>query len=80
MKVKTSITLPHELLEAIDVRTGRERSRSQFIEAAVKAFLDKSVRDERDARDLEILNGRAAHLNREAVDVLAYVSRGNIDR
>lgn len=72
MKVKTSITLSRELLDAIDARTGRGRSRSEFIEAALQAFLDKSMRDERGARDLEILNRRAARLNREAVDVLAY--------
>ena len=72
MKVKTSITLSRELLKAVDARTGQGRSRSQFIEAALQAFLDKSMRDERGARDLEILNRRATRLNREAVDVLAY--------
>lgn len=72
MKVKTSITLSRELLEAIDARTGRGRSRSEFIETAVQAFLDKSMREERGARDLEILNRHATRLNREAVDVLAY--------
>ena len=76
MKVKTSITLSRELLQAIDARTGRRRSQSEFIEAAVQAFLDKSMRDARSARDLEILNRRAARLNREAVDVIAFqVSR-----
>ncbi len=72
MKVKTSITLSRELLDAVDARTGRGRSRSGFIEAALQALLDKSMRDERGARDLEILNRRATRLNREAVDVLAY--------
>ena len=72
MKVKTSITLSRELLKAIDARTARGQSRSRFIEAALQAFLDKSTRDERGARDLEILNRRATRLNREAVDVLAY--------
>jgi metal-responsive CopG/Arc/MetJ family transcriptional regulator len=72
MKVKTSITLSRELLAAVDARTGRGRGRSEFIEAAVRAFLDKSMRDERGARDLEILERRATRLNREAADVLAY--------
>jgi metal-responsive CopG/Arc/MetJ family transcriptional regulator len=72
MKVKTSVTLSRALLDAIDARTGRARGRSEFIEAAVKAFLDKSIRAERAARDLEILNKRAIRLNREAADVLAY--------
>ena len=72
MKVKTSITLSRELLAAVDARTGRGRGRSEFIEAAVRAFLDKSMRDERGVRDLEILERRAARLNREAADVLTY--------
>src|SRR5213594_4163542 len=72
MKVKTSITLSRELLDAVDARTGRGRGRSEFIETAVKAFLDKSVREERASRDLEILRRRATRLNREAADVLAY--------
>jgi Arc/MetJ-type ribon-helix-helix transcriptional regulator len=72
MKVKTSITLSREILDAIDARTGRGRSRSEFIETAVRAFLDRARRAERDARDLDILNRRAARLNREAADVLSY--------
>lgn len=72
MKVKTSITLSPDLLEAIDARAGRGRTRSEFIEAALRAFLDQTRRRERDARDLDILNRRAEPLNREAADVLTY--------
>ena len=39
MKVKTSIILPHALLREIDRRRdGQKRSRSAFIEEAVRAF------------------------------------------
>ncbi len=72
MKVKTSITLSRDLLNAIDARAGRGRSRSEFIEAAVRTFLDQTSRGERDARDVDILNRRAERLNREAADVLGY--------
>ena len=72
MKVKTSITLSSELLDAVDARTGRGGSRSQFIESALRTFLDQTVRAERNARDIEILNRRADRLNREAADVLTY--------
>jgi len=72
MKVKTSITLSGDLLEAIDLRTGRGRNRSEFIEMALRAFLAEAGRQERDARDIDILNRRAKRLNREAADVLAY--------
>jgi len=71
MKVKTSITLSAELLEAIDRRAG-SKSRSEFIEEAVRAFIAQVVRDEQNARDVQIINRCADHLNREALDVLDY--------
>lgn len=72
MKVKTSITLSEDLLEAIEERLAEYKNRSDFIEAAVREFLAKKVRDERDARDLEILNRNADELNREAGEVAEF--------
>ena len=73
MKVKTSITLSEELLSAVDRRTRQEkRTRSDFIEAAVRAFIEQLIRDEQNARDLELINRNADFLNREASDVLEY--------
>jgi len=73
MKVKTSITISEELLKVVDKRAKQyKKNRSDFIEAAVLAFIGKLVRDEQNARDLEILNRRADYLNQEAAEVLAY--------
>ncbi|MBI3014239.1 MAG: ribbon-helix-helix protein, CopG family [Candidatus Tectomicrobia bacterium] len=73
MKVKTSITLSEELLKAIDKRAKQfKKNRSDFIEAAVWAFVGQLLRDEQNARDLEIINRRADYLNKEAADVLEY--------
>ena len=73
MKVKTSITLSQEVLKAADKRAKQQRrTRSDFIEAAVRAFIRQLIRDERNARDLEIINQNADALNREASDVLEY--------
>ncbi|RPJ52234.1 MAG: ribbon-helix-helix protein, CopG family, partial [Acidobacteria bacterium] len=69
MKVKTSITLSREVLETIDRRSGSSRSRSEFVEEAVRNYVGQLVRREADARDLEILNRRADKLNEEASDV-----------
>ena len=74
MKVKTSITLLEDLLKVIDVCAKQRKNRSDFIEAAVRAFIGQMMREEQNARDLEIINRRADHLNKEAVDVLAYQS------
>jgi metal-responsive CopG/Arc/MetJ family transcriptional regulator len=72
MKVKTSITLSEDLLEAIDQQARPDKTRSEFIEMAVRAFIARRIRDEQNARDLEIINRRADYLNQEAEVVLAY--------
>ncbi len=72
MKVKTSITLSEDLLEAIDKRSGPFKNRSDFIEAAIRAYIAQMAREERNAKDLAILNRQADRLNQEAADVLAY--------
>jgi hypothetical protein len=69
MRVKTSITLPAELLKNID-RT--ESNRSAFFERAASAYLAGLDKAKRDARDLAILNANADRLNAEALDVLDY--------
>jgi len=72
MKIKTSITLPEDLLKAIDEYTGEYKNRSEFIEDAVRAFIIQLIQRQQDARDLEIINQHADFLNREAADVLTY--------
>ncbi|MBM4429733.1 MAG: ribbon-helix-helix protein, CopG family [Chloroflexi bacterium] len=72
MKVKTSITLSEDILRMIDEQAKPNGTRSEFIEMAVRAYVDQVLRDQRDARDLEIINRRAEQLNQEAEDVLAY--------
>lgn len=72
MKIKTSVTLSHTLLSAIDRHVGKDESRSEFIETAVRAYIAALVRKQQNLRDLAIINRRAARLNRQASDVLAY--------
>lgn len=73
MKVKTSITLSEDLLEGVDQRAKQQKkTRSDFIETAVWAFIKQLIRDEQNACDIEIINRRADFLNGEAADVLEY--------
>ena len=71
MKVKTSVTLSENLLQAIDQRAG-PRNRSEFIESALWAFISQMIHNEQNARDIQIINQRADYLNKEAADVLGY--------
>lgn len=72
MKIKTSITLEEELMISIDKEFGGGKNRSQFIEAAVREYIERRVRNKRDLDDLNILNKKADKLNKEASDVLSY--------
>lgn len=72
MKVKTSVTLSEDLLAQLDRLVAGGGSRSAVLEQALREFLKNRKRLKRDARDLEILNGRERELNEEALDVLDY--------
>jgi len=73
MKVKTSITLSEDLLREIDARVeARGRSRSEFIEEAVRAFLAHADRLTLQAREATLLREHAAALNADMADVLEY--------
>jgi len=72
MKIKTSITLSEELVQIIDELQGGQKNRSEFIEKAVRNFIERQTQRKRDLKDLNILNKKADKLNREAKDVLSY--------
>ncbi|MCF8027286.1 MAG: ribbon-helix-helix domain-containing protein [Desulfobacteraceae bacterium] len=75
MKVKTSITLSRDLICQIDALSGRYGNRSAFIEKAVRALIDTETRRARDLKDLKILNEQSSELNKEAEEVLTFLSR-----
>ena len=69
VKVKTSITLPAELL----VRPDRvDKNRSAVLERAALAYLSLLDQQARDRKDIAIIGRHAKRLNREAQDTLEY--------
>ena len=72
MKIKTSITLSEDILKAIDRVLDKSQNRSQFIEHALRYYLEETAKRDRDNKDFEILNKNSEQLNREAEDVLTY--------
>lgn len=72
MKVKTSITLSEDLLKDVDRFARDYKNRSEFIESALRKFVAELMRQEQDARDLQIINEHADALNEEAEDVLSF--------
>ncbi len=71
MKVKASVTLSDDLLQAVD-ELARSSSRSEVIERALREFFAARARAERDARDLEIMNAHADAYNVETADLTTY--------
>jgi metal-responsive CopG/Arc/MetJ family transcriptional regulator len=61
VRVKTSITLPADLLQSIDKINP---NRSDFIEKASRAYLTHIERARRDARDMEIYKPQCKALER----------------
>jgi metal-responsive CopG/Arc/MetJ family transcriptional regulator len=72
MKIKTSITLSEELVQSIDELLGVQKNMSEFIEKAVRDYVERQTQRKRDLHDLDILNKKADKLNKEAEDVLSY--------
>ncbi len=73
---KTTVTLRVDLLQDLTKMSKEYQSRSQFIEMILQAFVAKRKREERDARDMAIINQNADYLNAEALDVLTYAYAG----
>jgi metal-responsive CopG/Arc/MetJ family transcriptional regulator len=69
VRVKTSITLPEDLLDRLD---RVDKNRSALLERAAIAWLAHLERQMRDRKDVEIIERNAERLNREAMDVLGY--------
>ena len=69
MRVKTSVTLPYDLLRQID-RT--QTNRSSFIEKAARKYLEDEARNRRRMNDAAILERLAGEFDEEAADVLEY--------
>lgn len=72
MKVKTCISISEELLENIDKIFDKQKNRSELIEQALWDFIERQKQKKINLKDLDILNKKAAELNREAEDVLSY--------
>ena len=71
MKVKTSVTLTAELLQAISEAV-EQQNRSAFLEEAAWSLLRVRARAVRDRRDRAAIDAHAQALNREAREVLEY--------
>ncbi|MBC7898581.1 MAG: hypothetical protein H7070_00885 [Saprospiraceae bacterium] len=72
MRVRTSVTLPKELLIEVEALTTKKHKRSEIFESALIEYVSKQKPRELNQRDIDIINANAKELNKEALDVLEY--------
>ena len=72
MKVRTSITLPDNLLKEVAEMIDDSGSRSAFFETAIREYIERCRKKMRDRTDLELINISADDLNKKAEEVLSY--------
>ncbi len=72
MKIQTSVMLSENLLSTIGQLSEKDRTLSDFIEAALQFYIAKLRRSDKSDNDIEIINRNADYLNQETRDALQY--------
>ena len=70
--MKNTITIPDELMHAIDQFTGQKENIEELIEHLLRKYIEEEKKKRQDSKDLQILNDNSDYLNNEAEDVLSY--------
>ena len=72
MRVRTSVTLPRELLIQVDALVGKNRKRSAVVESALVEYVAKERPRSINRRDIEIINKNADLINRQVEETLEF--------
>ena len=72
MRVRTSVTLPKELLMKVDALAGKKHKRSAIVETALRDYVAKENRKELNRRDIEIINQNADLINKQVEETLEF--------
>lgn len=72
MRVRTSVTLPEELLVEVDALAGKKNGRSAVFESALVAYVAKEKPKKLNRRDIRIINENADLINRQVNETLEF--------
>ena len=75
MKVRTSVTLPKELLVKVDALAGRKNRRSAIVESALVEYVAKEKPKKLNHRDIQIINENAGLINKQVEETLEFQAR-----
>ncbi len=72
MKIQTSVILSENLLSMVDQLLEKDKTLSDFVEAALQHYIAQFKRLKDSEKDIEIINRNADYLNKESEDALQY--------
>ena len=72
MRVRTSVTLPQELLVMVDTLAGKKQRRSAIVELALRSYLARAEGQGLNQRDIGIINENAALINEQVAETLEF--------
>lgn len=72
MRVRTSVTLPKELLVKVDALASKKHKRSAIVESALRDYVAKENGAKLNARDIEIINANADLINKQVEETLEF--------
>ena len=72
MRVRTSVTLPKDLLVKIDALAGKKHQRSAIVESALRDYVAKENGGKLNTRDIEIINKNADLINKQVEEILEF--------
>jgi len=72
MRVKTSVTLPEELLAEVDALAVKRNGRSAVVESALVAYVAKEKPKRLNRRDIRLINENAETINRQVEETLEF--------
>jgi len=72
MRVRTSVTLPKELLVKVDALAGKKNGRSAIVESALVEYVAREKPKKLNRRDIDIINANADLINRQVEETLEF--------
>lgn len=72
MRVRTSVTLPKDLLSEVDALAGKKHRRSAIVESALRDYVTKENGGKLNKRDIEIINKNADLINKQVEETLEF--------
>ncbi len=72
MKVKTSVSLPKDLLLSIDALAGKKHQRSAIIESALRVYIASEKPKTLNKHDMQIINKNSDLINQQVSETLEF--------